>query len=228
MPKQTLSLPESVRQTAIAAAPLLIVIILFIFVGNFGVSKVMGLRGQIQSAEALQATLTQKLAILQTLSATAASAAPLALGAVPDTNPALSTISQLKILALQEGIVLSGIRSSSGVSSTNGMNEASIVFSADGTLPKILSFLNDTAKVAPIMIVDRIAMTESLGIVRAELGVKSYWAELPKTIPSVDSPVTDLTASEKATLTKVSALTQPIFTQAVPSQGGTNPNPFGQ
>jgi hypothetical protein len=228
MPTKTVSLPESVRQTAIAAAPLLIVIILFIFVGNFGISKVLGLRGQIQSSEALQATLTQKLTILQTLSATAASGSTFALNALPDTNPAISTIGQLKILALQEGIILSGIKSSGGVSATSGMNEASITFSADGALPKILSFLNDTTKVAPIIIVDRIAMSESLGTIRAEIGVKSYWADLPKTIPSIDSPVTDLTASEKATLSKITALTQPIFAQAPASQGGINPNPFGK
>ena len=228
MPKKTTGLPESVRQTAVAAAPLLVVIILFIFVGNFGVSKVIDVRTQIQSANASQATLTQKLNLLQTLSGVASSEAPLAASAVPDANPTLSVISQLKILALEGGIVLTGIKSTSGVSTTNGMNEAAISFTAEGAIPSIFSFLASTAKVAPIMIVDKIAMTEASGSITTDISIKSYWADLPKTIPSVDAPVTDLTVTERDTLTKVVSLTQPSFTEVTPSQGGTNPNPFGQ
>ena len=212
MPKTSKILPESVRQTAIAGAPLLIVIVLFILVGNFGISKVLGVRAQIQLANTSLKTLTQKLNLLQTLSSIVSSGAPLAATAVPDANPTLSVISQLKILALQQGVVISGIKSSGGTSAANGMNTASISFTADGAMIQVFSFLAATSKVAPLMVVDKIAMTEALGSTRADISVKTYWANLPKTIPSVDAPVTDLTTSEKETLTK----------------GGANPNPFGQ
>lgn len=228
MPKKTTSLPENVRQTAIAAAPLLVVIVLFIFVGNFGISKVLGIRMQIASAQDSQAVLTQKLNLLQTLSPTAATAAPVTASAVPDSNPTLSAISQLRILALQGGIAISGIKSTSGISAINGMNEASVSFTADGTLSQIFSFLDSTRTIAPILVVDKITLTEAVGSVNAGITVKAYWAALPKTIPSIDAPVTDLTSSERDTLTKVVGLTQPSFTQVTPSQGGINPNPFGQ
>jgi len=204
------------------------VVVLFIFVGNFGVSKVIGVRSQITSAQNSEATLTQKLNLLQTLSTTASAGAPVAASAVPDANPALSVISQLKTLALQNGVVITGIKSTSGVSASSGMSEAAISFAVDGAIPSVFDFLAGTATVAPIMVVDKITIAEALGSIKADVSVKSYWADFPKTIPSIDAPVTDLTAAEKKTLTTVTGLTQPAFTQVTASQEGTNPNPFGQ
>lgn len=222
------SVPESVRRAISAAVPLLIVIILFVIVGKFGISKVLGVRTEIASAQKVEKTLTQKLNLLQVLSPDIASKANMVASAVPDSNPSLAVISQLKILALNMGVILSAIKSGSGAINTSGLNEANISFALDGVKPQIFAFLNETVKIAPITIIDKIKMTETNESVKADVSIKSFWVEFPKTIPSVSSPITDLTAAEKEILTNLSGLIQPTFTEVAPSQGDINTNPFGQ
>jgi len=104
-------MPESFRQTISACAPLLVVIILFALVGKFGVTKVIEIRSKIVAAENSVATLTQKLNLLQTISSTVASGAPLANSALPSQNPSLAVSSQLKTLAGQDGVLVSSVKS---------------------------------------------------------------------------------------------------------------------
>jgi len=189
---------------------------------------VLGVRAQIGAAQVDEVTLTQKLSVLQTVSPTAATGANVVVSAVPDANPALAVISQLKILASGNGIILSAIKVATGAVNPSGLNNVDISFTAVGTRLQIFSFLEATAQIAPITIADKVRMAESAGAVRADISVKSYWADFPKTIPSVTQPITDLTPPERETLAKTSALTQPTFLQVSPSQGNVNPNPFGQ
>jgi hypothetical protein len=220
-------LPESVRQTITAGFPLFLVIIFFIFVGKYSFSKVADLRSQIGTAQNSEMVLTQKLSVLQTISTTAESGARAASLAVPATNPSLIVVSQLRNLAISNGVILSAIKSTSGAANTNGLDQAIISFTVDGARPQVFSFLAGIDKIAPISLVDKIRMTEGGGALRADIGIKTFWAEFPKTIPSVTTPISDLTTGEKETLTKILGLIQPNFTEVAPSQGAINPNPFG-
>jgi hypothetical protein len=222
------TIPESIRQTVIAGAPLLIVIILFAVVGNFGVSKVLKVRSEIESAQNTEQTLTQKLNLLKTLSSDAALKSGIVTSAVPDSNPSLTVSSQLKTMAGVNGVILSAIKSSVGSVNSSGLNDVNITFSVEGARQQVFSFLESVAKISPITITNKISISEVMGLVKADINVKSYWADFPKTIPSVTTPITDLTTAEKEILANISGLTQPIFTEVTPSQGEINPNPFGQ
>lgn len=221
------SFPEGVRRTISAAIPLMVVIVLFIFVGKYSVSKVVDIRSQIISAQNSETVLTQKLNVLQSVSATAESGSRAAASAVPDTNPSLIVVSQLRILAAKNGVAVSALKSAMGAVSTSGLDQATISFTVDGARPQIFGFLSDISKIAPITLVDKIKITEGVGLLRADVDVRSFWAELPKTIPSVTAPISDLTAVEKETLVKITGLIQPSF-EVTSTQGGVNPNPFGQ
>ena len=221
-------LPASVKQTLVAIMPLFVVTVLFVFVGNFGIGKISDLRGKITQAENDQATLTQKLGLLRTLSATAATSISAVTSALPDTNSSLSVISQLKSVALLNGVALTSIKSNIGPTSGSGLNEADVSFNADGTRAQLITFLDSISGISPITVLDKVKLLESAGTDRAGVNVKSFWVSLPKTIPAVTQPITDLSSAEKATLTKISGLIQPTFNQVAPSEGGINQNPFGQ
>lgn len=227
MKKTAKGLPESLRQTITVAAPLLVVIVLFLLVGNFGVSKILGVQAEIDSAQKSEKTLTQKLSLLQTLSTDAVLRVNVVGSALPDTNPALTLISQLKNVALANGVFMTTIKSSGGSANTTGLNEANISFSLEGTRDQIFTFLTAVSGISPITIVNNVSINESLGSLKADVSVKSFWAVFPKTIPDIISPIDDLTANEKRLLTKISGLTQPKFTEIAPTSE-VNPNPFGQ
>jgi hypothetical protein len=228
MNKLLKGLPENIRQTIKAGFPLFIVIILFIYAGNYSFSKAVDLKSKIKSAQKSETILAQKLNVLQTISATAESGARIASLAVPATNPSLSTTSQLRNLAGVNGIIISAIKSSIGSAGTSGLNQTTVSFNVDGPRAQVFRFLSDIGKIAPISLVDKIRITENAGVVMAEISVKSFWADFPKTIPSLTTPISDLTSAEKETLTKILGLTQPSFAEVVSSQASINPNPFGQ
>lgn len=219
--------PEGVRQAVTATLPLFIAIILFLVVGKFGFSKVVEVRSKITAAQKIEKTLTEKLNILQALSGDTLLKSGSVTTAVPDTNPSLATISQLRMVAATGGVIITGIKSSLGTLDPGGLNEAIITFSLEGTKSQIFAFLAELANLSPITIADKIKFSELGGVMKADLSVKSYWASFPKTIPSVTSPITDLTVSEKTLLAKVSSLSQPVSIDIAPSTE-VNPNPFGQ
>jgi len=221
-------LPESVRQTLSAGTPLLIVVILFVVAGKFGVSKVLDLRSRITAADNSTTILTQKLQLLQEVSPTIATSTSVSTSAVPVANSSLIVSSQLKTLALADGVVLSSVKSTSGAATANGLHQVAVSFTAQGPQSSVFNFLNDISKIAPITIIDKILLSENAGNLSTDLSVKSYWADLPKTIPLIDAPISDLTSAEKETLAKIANLTQPTFTTLSPSGTNTNQSPFGQ
>ena len=220
-------LPASVKESLTAALPLLIVVILFISLGNFGISRVNALRDQVQIAQTDQSTLNEKLNLLQALSPMAATGMNSAIAALPDSNPSLIATTQLKIAAGSNGVLLSAIRSVGGADDGTGLIGTAITFTVDGGRAQVISFLNSTTQLAPMIVIDNVTSSETLGSVKADVKARSFWAPLPVKIPSVTQPITDLTATEKATLTKVTGLTQPAFIEVTPTVGN-NPSPFGQ
>lgn len=222
-------IPASIRQGLFAVIPLVIVFILFISVGKFGIGKISDLRNEITEGNNTVATLTQKLNILQSISATVAQGSAQASVALPDTNPSLVVISQLKSLAVSNGLAVSGVKSATGPINPSGLGEASITFTVDGPRDAVFAMLAATANMAPIMVLDKVKISESAGALRADAVVKSFWAPLPRSIPAVTQPIKDLSQAERQILTDIQSLTQPAFTETVTTEvSGVNTAPFGE
>jgi hypothetical protein len=224
-------LPESVRETIIAGTPLAVVIILFILVINFGVPRVTDVRSKISSAQTLDATLTQKLSILQSFAQNpAANSVNAAVTALPTTNPSAVVISQLKNTTSCCGVILSNVKS--GGSSTGSTGTAVQItntnFLVVGPRDSVTNYLKNVELIAPISVINSVKINENGGLTSATVSLLSYWAPYPKTIPSVTQPITDLTSSEKLILSQIGSLTQPAVVQGLPTESGVNPNPFGQ
>lgn len=207
--------------------PLTISIILFFLVGVFGISKINAIRATIKSTQKDQATLTQKLNLLHTLSQTAVLGTGVVNSALPEGNSVLSVISQLKLLASANGITFSNIKS--GVPTINelGLKEAVISFTLEGAKSQIISFLTNISGFSPIVVLNKIVISENSTGTDAQVTARSFWSPLPATIPFVTQAISDLTNTEKETLAKIANLTQPVFIEATQSGSAVNPNPFG-
>jgi hypothetical protein len=228
MRKSFENLPESVKATIKASAPLAVVIILFILVANFGIPRVAGLRDQVTTAQSLKATLSQKLSVLQSFSQSSASGSvTAAVTALPDANPSAIVVSQLKNLASGGGVNISGIKSGSG-STTSSLSGINTSFQATGPRDAVINYLKNIETIAPITVVSSIRLIENAGVATADISIVTYWAPNPTVIPSVTQPITDLSASEKQELTQIAGLIQPTVVQSLPSETGVNPAPFGQ
>ncbi len=217
---------ENVLIVIKAVLPFVVVIILFIVVGNFGFGKITEIRDQVAGAQNEQKTLTQKLDVLKNIQTLGAQSSNLVAAVLPDNNPSLSVVSQIKILAGNAGIILSQVKAGSPTVEASGLSAVSITFGANGPRAQVESFINTISSFAPISIVNRIKITESApGAATANITVKSFWAPFPTKIPPVTSAIVDLTPAEKQTLQNLGSLTQPIFTAIQSSPGGRS-DPF--
>jgi hypothetical protein len=215
-----------------AVLPLVVSVLLFIVTGIFGISKISETISLVKSAGNDQAALTQKLNLLETLSKSAAIGINSVTSALPSEDSTLTAITQLQVLAVANGVVLSKINSTGVQGDALGLNESTISFDLDGPMPQINSFLAGTQNVAPILVLDSAIIKQKDSAMSAKVTVRSFWSPLPKTIPAVNQPITDLSDADKEVLAKVTNLTQPTFVTAgsvsTGSAQGTNPNPFGQ
>lgn len=227
MDKISAGITQKDKQILKAAAPLLIVVLLFYIVSKFGFMKIKEIKQQINTNKKTISVLSGKLKILQSVSAAYSSGSDASLTALPDKNPTLSVISQLKLLASSSSVMISDVKSSLPGELAD-LSYVATSFIAAGTKDSIISFTRAINTIAPISIIEKIDMSTNAGYSEANISIKTYFAPLPKTIPTVTQAVTDLTASEKSLLSEISILTPPVFGEVVQTEGGSiNQNPFG-
>jgi hypothetical protein len=214
------------KKIIMSLTPLIVIVILFIVVGQFGISRIIDIKKQIQDSEKDLVVLTQKLDILRSLSGSVSQDVQVSSVVLPDTNPSLIAMTQIKVMGSNNGIVVSGFKSGSAKDNPTGVSSVDILFQAVGTRTQIIAFLKDVSKFAPITIVDKLNITESSGTTQADVSVKTFWSALPKSIPEITSPITDLTAAEKKVLTDVEMLTKPTFFSVPANEGGGRADPF--
>lgn len=228
MNKYLSGIPEYIKEIVKAVIPLVVVVVLFLIIGKFGISKVSQIRGEIKDAGQKENILTSKLVVLKSFSEVDTNNLGLVTTALPGTNPVIILISQLKSIAAKYSVSLSEIKTAGSNSDSSSLPFILTNFQVMGTRSGIMLFLADIENIAPITQINRVRMSENLGTTSAEVATKTYWAPYPKTIPQVTEIVTDLSASEKKTIQSVSELIQPEFLNTDNLQGSLNENPFGQ
>jgi len=221
-----MKIQENVITVIKAVLPFFIIVILFAAVGQFGFGKIAVVRDQISSAQSDQKILSQKLDVLKSIQSSGAQFSNLVVAALPDTNPSLSVIAQIKALAGSAGVALSEVKAGSPTVDSTGLSAVNVSFNVIGSRVQVESFIKAIASFAPISVVDKIKISESvLGATLANVSVKSFYAPFPTKVPAVTSAITDLTAAEKQILQGLSSLTQPRFAM-IQAGGGGKADPF--
>lgn len=220
------NLSGSTKQVISAVLPLVIVLFLSFVVGQFGLGKISGIRLQIARVQKEVAILNDKLNLLRSVSGEAQKEASVVTVALPESNPSLVVLTQLKVLAAKNSISLSGIKSGGEVSDSSGLQRVDISFDAEGSQNQMLSFMKDVKVIAPLTLIDRVKMNASGGVARAGISVKSFWSPLPKELPPLTTQITGLTSDERKLLTDVSGLALPPFSEVPVSENAGKSDPF--
>lgn len=219
-------IPENIRVIITNSLPLAIVIILFLFVGNFGVSKITSMGDQVAQATKSNNILTQKVNTLQAVGSIYGNAPDMATTALPSSDSALTAISQIKTLSFLQSLTLSNIKAGTETLDLTGLSRVDISLEAVGSKAQIVAFVKSISGIAPITTVESIKLNESAGSSHATISLRTYWSPLPKTLPAVDQAISDLTPDERATLLTIGKLTQPSFLTLPPASGGGKADPF--
>lgn len=220
-----MKIPQNVKIVVNSVFPLLAVLILFAFAGRFGVDKISEMRARVQKSQSNVDAFTSKLSVLESVDESL-SRTNFVLSALPSRNSSIVVVSQLKILAGEQGIFLTNIKGGSEIKDPNGFSRVDITFDALGVRPQIMAFAESISTIAPLTLLDKIKINESGGGVRANIQVKSYWSELPKSLPSTTDQLSTLTNDEKNLIVEIAKLNQPLFIELPASVGSGKSEPF--
>lgn len=218
-------IPPSIQILIYPTLVLMVLVVLILIVINFGFSQISKQRQAMAETAQNEKILAEKEAILSEVSGTVVANANSVSLALPEDNPALFIISQLKLLALSKSVVLKNIKVGAGTEETS-LLRVSLSFNADGQTVNVLDFLNSIENVSPIITIEKVKMSQIGGILSADTTIRGYWSALPKTLPKITEPLKNLSDAEKDVLDKILALTPPSFAEIIPAQASARDNPF--
>jgi hypothetical protein len=219
-------IPQKMRVMLLPLALLLTMVVLAIIVFKVGVARIGTQRAELRKATKNETILTQKQQVLQTLENSILSYADTVIIAMPDKNPSLIALSQIKILAERDTVSLSNIKIGSRVKDKSGTFKTTILFEVEGTLFQVLNYLISTKSFAPLSVIERLEIAQAGGVIRASVNLSFYWVPLPTKLPAISEPVRELSANETNLITELSNLEQPLFSQVLPAAPSARINPF--
>jgi len=202
-------------------------LVVFIFISIFGVSKITSQHKALVQAKDENGNLERKLETLETISTSLSGNANLISNALMDTNPTPVVINQLRLLALEHGLIAGSFKSNANFKEEdNQLNTTNIDFTINAGLSAILEYLNAVENLAPITRFEKINIFSETDIKFASITLSAYWADYPTSLPPVDSTASELSQSEEELLTKLVSLRQPSLSKVTPQPSSPRSDPF--
>lgn len=204
------------------------VVLLLIVVIIFGFNSVNKIRDQISSNESIESQLSKKVLALETVTTTLPGDVSFLDIVLPSRGGVLYGLSQIKIQASNNQLLLSSIKTGNVVPEKDGLMKSSISFEVEGDEQSIYNFIASFSSVLPLMTVDKVNFTSTEGISRAAVTLNIFSADLPKKIPSLTGAVKELTNQDINLLRELSGYQLPAFVEPVINTGVINQgrNPF--
>ena len=217
--------PTNVSAIVIPSVYLAVSILLFVFAAKTGIAKISEQRKGLSEARKTQGILQQKENILRQIEAAVPLQVDILANVLPEKNPALIMISQIKNLAAVSGTTITTFK----IGAQNDSGDISFVdlnFDLEGGLREIVSFMNSIKALAPLSTINKAKINQAGGIASANVTIKVYFAGYPTKLPSLTEAASDLTEEEKSLLGTFSTLTLPTFTTLTPQEPVSRENPF--
>lgn len=214
---------KSILPTIIILLVLLVVGFNLIRIGWGQISK-QALR--LKNLRHEETVLIEKQSVLSEIQEDILAQADMALQVLPDQNPSLAIISQIKSLAFERGISLTKISSGAETEPENGFSKVDIAVEMQAIPSTIMDFIVTLKKIAPLVNVSKVNLTGSEGSTQATLTITGYWSQLPSEIASVSDPINSLTAEETDLLNEFSGRIFPTFVVNAPEAPTLRESPF--
>ncbi|MBI2066031.1 hypothetical protein HYT60_00795 [Candidatus Woesebacteria bacterium] len=215
----------SVSAILVPSIYLLVSIILFVFGARTGIAKISEQGSTLNDIRKTQGILQQKENLLREIATEVSSQVDVLANVVPEKNPALIMISQIKNLAAVSGITITTFK----ISAANDAGNVSFVdvsFDADGDLVSLVAFLKTIKTLAPLSTIDTVKMNQQGGVASANARIRVYFAGYPTKLPSLTEAVNELTGEEEGLFDTLSGLSLPTFTTLPPQGPSVRESPF--
>ena len=202
---------SNIRSLIIPISILMILISVSFLAVKLFFDKAAELNKNLGDTRVEQQVLTAKLLTLQT-GTRIADLSQVSSIALPSQNSAFLMMSQIRRKAGELGLIIENVRSGQEVKEEGALYHVNISFEFDGLSGSAFDLLDRLSKVSPINILTRLKLSGTSGAPKIIIDLSSYWASFPIALPDIETAISDLTAEENKTLTKISNLEAPVFT----------------
>lgn len=202
-------------------------VLLLVFVTLYGIGLVESMNNQISSDEAIETQLSQKVMALETVTVNLPGDVSFLDIVLPSRGAVLYGLNQIKIQAVNNQLLLTGIKTGNVIPESSGLMKSAISFEVEGDEQSIYNFLASFSNVLPLMTVEKVNFTAASGAARAGVTLNIYSADLPKKIPSLTGTVKELTNQDIILLRELSGYQLPSFVEpGIITGGNGGRNPF--
>ncbi len=193
---------------------------------KIGVGQILQEKAQLAQLLKDENTLKAKENLLSQVASSAVRSADSAAAGVPDKNPLLVVISQLKNVAAENGLTISNLKSGGQSKDKGELLSVSVGFDVEGSLSNVLAFVKGVSSISPLTTVERVNINQSTGSTLSTVSVKSYWAPFPEKIPPVTEAINALSTDEQKVLSILESLTPVPYREIPPNPPIERAEPF--
>lgn len=204
---------------------LIVLAILLIAAAPTVLSKLSSQRAELAGSVKDENVVNSKISLLREIEPQSLTQTNLAVIAVPQKNPALIVLSQLKNLAALNSVTLDNLKVSTAVKEEN-LSKIEIGFDVDGVFSGVVTFVRALGGMAPLIRIEKVKISQAAGAARAETSITAYWAAYPEKLPPILEPAQGLSNDEKDLIARFARLTPPTFLEVAPQSPSVRVNPF--
>lgn len=208
-------------------AIIFVVALLIISVAILGFNKIVSIRSENESAKEKEMTFQTKVSVLETVETVLPGDITFLDVVLPSRGSVLYGLSQIKNQAIVYNLFLSNLKSGTLIPESAGVSKVTISFEAEGEEQNVYKFLDSFSTLLPLMNIDKVSLSKSANLVRANVSINVFSAELPKKIPALTGVVNELTTKEVTLLKELVTYTLPQFIEPQVSETiGQKADPF--
>lgn len=194
-------------------------ILAFIFVAGLSYNKVTSEWSSYKSLNEDIKKLEDKKNSLQAVGASLKASIEVPALALPEKNPTVWAIANIRNLAIENTAIPSGLKLQSGSQDIEGISDNQLTFRLQtNDFDSILNFFKALSKTLPLVTLKslNIASDQESGIV-ADAQITIFNSKYPEKLPNIEAPVTTLTQKENELLNQIAGYKIPDFTNLLPS-----------
>lgn len=219
-------LPASVSTLALPLLYVLILVIVSYFAFDTGISKIQTQKKNLKKNREIESVLSEKEQVLSDATGVITPYVNYSTLALPDYNPSLFVLSQIKEMARSENANIGDLSFSGFNTAEKGISSIKFTMDVSGERRDVIDFIRTTMLVAPIIKLDTVELNLKDERADASLLAQSYWKVLPTELGKITNPIEKLTSEEVEVLEATTQLKPPIFDDVTPSGPYVRSNPF--
>jgi hypothetical protein len=217
-------LVPSYKTVIIPAGLIILVLLLGYLVVDYSVGRINKQNEDINEAKMLENTLNEKLTELNSTKEQLPRHVEIASLSIPGKTPALAMMIVIKQLAEEKGVVIDELSLSGG--SGADTKTASFTIGVSGDFTAVVGFTKEIKTFYPLSTIGDMEVNFAGESSTVDVRVVGYYADFPSTLPAIEAPIDKLTSDNYETLSKLSNLKKPPFTDLTPNLTDPRENPF--